>query len=363
MIPGLSRHLIADWAAIIGDRLPRPAAIHWLKFGSVRDFPRPYAYFYVFLDGAPTPAMVAKVAAEETAKVRLARDGERVQALRAQAPQDLLATIPAVLASFAHGAAWVTLEEFAAGERLVPQVDLGRRGEAARLGGYFERVVDWLIRFGEGAGSPEERDLAFDGELFQWAVGEPMARLTRTHVLPPRERARLLDVMSRLEAYRGQRVRVTALHGDLWPGNIFVTAAGGLSVIDWEGYRERDASYYDIYTFLSSFTLTRPAAARDQPAAMLDALFGEHWFGDLVRRTLVRYARALDLEPELVELMLPLSFVRMATRREPVHASDVAMNAKFAAILTAYLGAVDAGRIRPLGLDSARPCREPAVGE
>ena len=53
----------------------------------------------------------------------------------------------------------------------------------------------------------------------------------------------------------------------------------------------------------------------------------------------------------------------MATRREPVHASDVAMNAKFAAILTAYLGAVDAGRIRPLGLDSVRPCREPAVGE
>ncbi len=363
MIPSLSRHLIDHWEAVAGDRFPRPNAIHWLKFGSVRDFPRPYGYFYLFLDGARTPALVAKVTAVEAAKARLGRDGERLRRVREVVPAELLPTIPAMVAGLAFGASWVSLEEFAAGERLVPQVDLARRGEAARFGAYFDRVVDWLIRFGGGSRRSEEAYAAFDGDLYQAAVGEPLSLLARTHVLPPRERARLEEVVNRLQGYRGQRVRVTALHGDLWPGNIFVTAGGGLKIIDWEGYRERDASYHDIFTFLSSFTLAAPPAARDAPAQVLDALFGDHWFSGLVERTLVRYARALDLDPDLVALMLPLYFVRMATRREPVHASDVAMNAKFAALLTAYLGALDAGRIRPWGLDPARLCREPAVGE
>jgi Phosphotransferase enzyme family len=378
MIPGLSCHLIDHWdtfasgasgvgasgaGTLAGGRIPRPTAIHWLKFGSVRDFPRHYGYFYLFLDSARMPALVAKVTAEDEAKARLGRDLEQLRRVRERVPAELRPTIPAAIAGFAFGASWVSLEEFAGGERLVPQVDLARRGEKARLGTYFDRVLDWLIRFGRGSGGSEEGYAVFDGDLFQAAVDEPLARLARAHVLPGRESARLADVVSRLAGYRGQRVRVTALHGDLWPGNIFVTRSGELRIIDWEGFRERDASYHDIYTFLTSFTLAAPPAAMNEPAAVIEALFGDHWFSGLVERTLVRYARALDLDPDLVALMLPLYFVRMATRREPVHESAVAMNAKFAAILTAYLGALDAGRTRPLGLDPARRCREPAVGE
>jgi len=360
MIQRLSSHLIKHWEVIAGDRLPVPKTIHWLKFGSIRDYPRSYAYFYMFLDRAPSPALVAKITADRTAKTQLVRGYDRVLRVRSRVGPEIAATVPTPIAGLPFGAFWVGLEEFATGPQFVPVVNLARRGEEARVEGYIERVLDWLVAFGR---TGSER-IPFDGELYKEAVTEPLARLERMHAYSGREKARLKEVAGRVSGWRGLSVRTTALHGDLWPGNIFL-GPDRLRVIDWDGYREQDASYHDIYTFLTSFSLARPnpAAAFDPQAEFAATFFADHWFSRMARRALERYALALALDQDLLQLMLPLYLARMATRREPVSEAAMAMNRKFAGLLSAYLAALAAGRAPALGpLPGSSPTVRPAVG-
>jgi len=360
LIQRLSDHLIKHWSVIAGERLPVPKTIHWLKFGSVRDYPRSYAYFYLFLDRAPVPALVAKITGDRTAKVQLVRDYDRVLRVRSRVGSQIAATVPTPIAGLPFGAFWVGLEEFAPGTNFVPVVSLEQRGEEARVQAYIDRVLDWLTAFGR-SGSLR---VPFDGELYLSAVSEPLARLERMHAYSGRERARLKEVAARVSAWRGRTVRTTALHGDLWSGNIFL-APDRMRVIDWDGYREHDASYHDIYTFLTSFTLGRPARAPaiDPQAEFAATFFADHWFSRLARATLERYARALELDQDLLQLMLPLYLARMSTRREPVSEAAMAMNRKFAGLLSTYLAALAAGRAPALGpLPGPSPAMRPAVG-
>lgn len=360
MIQRLSAHLIKHWAVIAGDRLPVPKVIHWLKFGSVRDYPRSYAYFYLFLDRAPAPALVAKITADRTAKTQLVRDYDRVLRVRSRVGPAIAASVPTPIAGLPFGAFWVGLEEFAPGAQFVPVVNLRRRGEEARVQAYIDRVLEWLVAFGR-TGSMR---VAFDGELYLTSVSEPLARLGRMHAYSGRERARLQEVGTRVSTWRSRTVRTTALHGDLWPGNIFL-GPDRMRVIDWDGYREQDASYHDIYTFLTSFTLARPdpGAAVDPQAEFAATFFADHWFSRMARAALDRYASALELDHDLVQLMLPIYLARMATRREPVSEAAMAMNRKFAGLLSAYLAALAVGRAPALGpLPGPSPAMRPAVG-
>ena len=83
----------------------------------------------------------------------------------------------------------------------------------------------------------------------------------------------------------------------------------------------------------------------------------------MARAALDRYAHALELDHGLVQIMLPLYLARMATRREPVSEAAMAMNRKFAGLLSAYLAALAAGRAPALGpLPGPSPAMRPAVG-
>ncbi len=338
MIHGLNEHLIRHWDALFAGRWSRPRTIHWLKFGQVGDFPRPYAYFYLFLDRAREPAFVAKITAEREARARLAREFDLTRRLRIRVGPEIAATIPAPLAEVPFGAYWVGLEEFAGGERVVPVVVLDRPREAVRIERYVREVVDWIISFGRVG----QALLPFDGDLYAHAVTVPLARFASQHKLAGEDSALLDHIVAGVAAHRGRTVPAVAMHGDLWPGNIF-RAHGRLRVIDWGGYCEHDASYHDIYTFLCSFTVE--GRQRVPAASLLATLGGESWFSALVRAELGRYARAFALDPALFALMLPLHLVRMAARREPVTAAAKAMNARFAGLLGAYLGALRAGEV------------------
>jgi hypothetical protein len=280
--------------------------------------------------------------------------------VRSRVGREIAATVPTPIAGLPFGAFWVGLEEFAPGTQFVPVVHLARRGEEARVHAYIHRVLEWLTAFGR---TGSER-VAFDGELYMQAVSEPLARLERMHAYSGREKARLKEVVARVAGWRGRTVRTTALHGDLWPGNIFL-GPDRMRVIDWDGYREQDASYHDIYTFLTSFTLARPdrAAPLDPQAEFAATFFADHWFSRMARAALERYARALELDQDLVQLMLPLYLARMATRREPTSEAAMAMNRKFAGLLSAYLAALAAGRAPALGPLPGPPLAfQPAAG-
>ncbi len=332
MIQGLTEHLFEHWDALVGGRWPRPRAVHWLKFGHVGDFPRPYTYFYLFFDGEGEPALVAKVTADRAARARLVREFDQVQRLRHRVGLELAHTIPAPLAGVPYGSHWVGLEEYAGGRRFVPAVMLDRHGREAPVARYVRSVVDWLIAFGQSGLAPVQ----FDDEIYRHAVEEPVARLKTWHHFEGEESTLLAELTAELARFRGQTVNALALHGDLWPGNIFVRGTR-LRVIDWDGYRERDTSYHDIHTFMSSFSVSKDARGAEPEASLIATYFIENWFSRLLRSEFTRYVDRLELDPDLTALMLPMYLVRMATRREPVSVSARAMNAKFAGLLMTFL--------------------------
>ena len=364
MIHALTEHLLAHWDTVAGGRWLKPRVIHWLKVGRCGDMPRPYVYFYLFLDHEREPAFVAKITAERAARERLMHDFDIVRRLRRRVGEEIAATIPAPVAELPFGAHWVGLEEMAHGRRFVPAVALDRHGEEARIRRYLRPVVDWLILFGRTGHAAVE----FDGDIYAHAVAEPLARLARYHELGRTEAALVAELGTHLEAFRGRPVPALALHGDLWPGNVFVDG-DRLHVIDWDGYRERDASYHDIYTLLSSFVVAGGAPGPEPAASFAATFYADTWFARLIRGELEHYTTAIGLDPELVTLMLPLYLVRMAGRRDPATPVGRAMNAKFAGLLTDYLRALAAGEapeVRPprsfqqRGDPLARPKPHPA---
>lgn len=345
MIHALTEHLIERWDTVAAGRWPPPRTIHWLKHGHIGDLPRPYVYFYLFLDHERAPAFLAKITAERAARARLVHEFDLVRRLRSRVGDDLAATIPAPLAEFPFGAHWVGLEEIASGRRFVPVVTLNRPGEETRIRRYLRLVVDWLIAFGRTGYALVE----FDGDIYAQAVTEPLARLTRSCALAGAEAALMAEIGAHLAAFRGRTVPAVALHGDLWPGNIFIDR-DRLRVIDWEAYRQHDASYHDIYTLLSSFVVISGPPAPEPAASLAATFYADTWFARLVRGELERYREAIGLDPELAALMLPLYLVRMAGRRDPATTVGRVVNAKFAALLTVYLRALAAGEapdVRP----------------
>ena len=358
MIHALTEHLLAHWDTVAGGRWLKPRVIHWLKVGRFGDMARPYAYFYLFLDQEREPALVAKITAERTARERLMHDFDIVRRLRRRVGEEIAATIPAPVAELPFGAHWVGLEEMAHGRRFVPAVALDRHGEEARIRRYLRPVVDWLILFGRTGHAAVE----FDGDIYAHAVAEPLARLARYHELGRTEAALVAELGTHLEAFRGRPVPALALHGDLWPGNVFVDG-DRLHVIDWDGYRERDASYHDIYTLLSSFVVAGGAPGPEPAASFAATFYADTWFARLIRGELEHYTTAIGLDPELVTLMLPLYLVRMAGRRDPATPVGRAMNAKFAGLLSHYLRALAAGEapeVRPARQGAAaRPPADP----
>ncbi len=343
MIHALTDHLLARWPAVTGGRWPRPQAIHWLRVGRIGDLPRPVTYFYLFLDDESAPAMVAKITLEHAARARLEHTFDVTRCLRNRVGEPLAATIPAPLAEFPFGAYWVGIEEAASGRPVVPVVALARRGEEARVRRYIGSVVDWLIAFGRTGYALVD----FDGDLYTQAVTEPLARLARMHELAPPESRQLAAIETQLGAHRGRPVPAVAQHGDPWPGNIFVDG-DRLQVIDWDRYREQDASCHDIYTFFSSFIVRGgrrapgpPASAPEDPFAA--TIHADTWFAHLVRAELARYVAAIGFDPGLAALMMPMYLVRMAVRRDPATVSGRSLNAKFAGLLAAHLRAITSG--------------------
>jgi hypothetical protein len=340
VIHRLTDHLRSHWRAIVGGDLPEPATIHLMKFGSVVDFPRKYVYLYAFLDGDSEPSLVLKITADRAAQAQLVREYDLLNRIRARVSGEIAATIPAALAGLPFGRYWVGVEEAAGGRRFLPFVDLRRASERRRVEPFIDLVSQWLIDFGRCGGGRHE----FDGELYRQAAVEPLVRLRSYYDLDAAELAFLDELARRLDRFRGRPVTAVASHGDLWPGNIYVHE-GRLRIIDWPDFRPLDATYHDLWNFIDSFVLRRGGAherldigGRD-PAA--HALFGVPapgmWFDRLVRRLVERYVTALELEPELVQLMLPMYYVAMATRREPVNESSVAINHKFRGLLASYV--------------------------
>jgi len=350
VIHRLEDHLIAHWDAIVGDRLPRPRTIHWMKFGAVTDFPRKYTYLYGFLDGAGEASLVLKITDDRTSQAQLIREFDQVNRIRARVSPAIAATIPEALAGLPFGAYWIGVEEVAGGERFLPVIDLTRRQLERRVSRYVQSVLDWVTEFASCGRQEDE----LDAKLFNRCVAEPLARLRSFYRLEQIENRYLEKLATRLDGYRGRTIGAVAMHGDLWPGNIYVHD-GGLRIIDWTDFRERDISYHDLFCFLDSFVIIeRPGELMRGGQAVDDysvlAPIQRNWMTELAATAIDDYVERLHLDRELVRLMLPMYYVTMSTRRKPVDEASVAVNHKFRRLLATYIRkATHGGRFRVIG--------------
>ena len=162
--------------------------------------------------------------------------------------------------------------------------------------------------------------------------------------LEPEEVAYLDELAERLASWRARPIGTVALHGDFWPGNIYL-ADDGLRVIDWSGFRERDASYHDLFNFLGSFVVVRGTVDartvyyghQSEGDSLLLPPAGSGWLQEIAAAFADQYIRRLELDRDMVQLLLPMYYVAMATRREPVNEASVAVNHKFRGLLGAYI--------------------------
>ena len=164
-------------------------------------------------------------------------------------------------------------------------------------------VGAWLADFQRataGAASPLDAD------------GDVALRLERRFAEDPKlsdDLDRLAELRARLECDAMPR---TAVHGDLWFGNILLRDGRVSGVVDWEAGAASGEPVRDLVRFALMYALyldRRTAAGRIVPghaglragewgAALEFALDGAGWFPDLFRQFLREGLTRLDASPE-----------------------------------------------------------------
>ena len=102
-------------------------------------------------------------------------------------------------------------------------------------------------------------------------------------------------------------------HGDLSHPNILIRQGGRLGVLDWENAEPRGLPMGDLFFFLTyaTFALSRTRSKGDHLDAFEAAFWGpEAWALAYVRQ----FARAIDLEGELLTPLFVLTWVRYLAR-------------------------------------------------
>jgi aminoglycoside phosphotransferase (APT) family kinase protein len=136
-------------------------------------------------------------------------------------------------------------------------------------------------------------------------------------------------------ALRAVRVPESAVHGDLWVGNLLVTDGSVSGVVDWEAGSVRGVPLRDPVRFALAYALylDRHASPGRQVAGHPGLVAGEwgagirhmvtggSWFSDTVRRFLQSWMTRTGVEPRLWRSMALRGLAEIAvTADDPVFA-------------------------------------------
>ena len=181
-----------------------------------------------------------------------------------------------------------------------------RRGHTARAGRVqadFASVERWLARLhGATAGAPAALDMGSGVALRLASRFDGDARLRE-------DLDRLAEIHASLAQSTAPR---TAVHGDLWCGNVLLTGARASGVVDWEAGAADGEPVRDLVRFAHMYALfldrrtRRGRRVRGHAglragafgAGVEHALGGSGWFPDLFRRFLQDGLARLGVAPE-----------------------------------------------------------------
>jgi aminoglycoside phosphotransferase (APT) family kinase protein len=262
-----------------------------LVIGMSRD-PNAKLTVLLFPKGAAAPAFAVKLPTTASAAEAVERERRLLVALRHLDGGPAFEAVPAVVGTLDHAGFPALVMGARPGTPMTTVYHRFRhtaRPDAVRAD--FAMVAAWLRGFQDATAAP-----AAPIDLAAGAAARLRRRFGRVSGGGLLDRLELLN--DRLGATATPR---TAVHGDLWCGNLLVAGGAISGVVDWEAGAERGEPLRDLVRFALAYALyldrhTRPGRpvaghprlrAGDFGAGIAYALDGGGWFPELFRAFLV----------------------------------------------------------------------------
>ena len=108
-------------------------------------------------------------------------------------------------------------------------------------------------------------------------------------------------------------------HGDFWAGNILFNDAG-ISVLDWEEYRERGNYFFDPLFFLIANSFNDPSCTEGPDGSV--SFFCKNWIGggpysNILKKNIFEFKKIYNIDSETIINAVPYVILKKIARSDP----------------------------------------------
>jgi hypothetical protein len=269
---------------------------------------------FIFGPHDERPRVVMKASSNPAHVATLAREHATLSSVRAQVGDALRHTIPTPMATLSQEGWTAFAEQYLPGHSMY----LETRNSFAPHGlvdRHFKLARDWLVAFQNATCEGEAR---FGDRDLELSVIGPLTEYERLYQPASSERAFIAKIVSKAREFESEQMSVVASQGDFWARNLILDR-GGLSVLDWEGYRERGSPFFDLLLFSTSYALSYPwkLGRWSEPATAFRAAFSARsWMAKLIRGQLFNYCEISGISPKLLDVCFPAFLAQRAVEED-----------------------------------------------
>ncbi len=299
MIQTILNYLLEHWGSLA---LPvaKPRALSFIEMAGMRNFPGK-ALFLVFAEDEKMPVLFVKVSRFQTDDTVIEREHAVLQYIQRECSDKLItSSIPRPLSYETIGEHAVLITDAFEG-RSINRFKLSRLPFQQKDARYnLSRITDWLLRFNQSM------KIGNDSQSLRQQIENTIASFLNIFTLSAEE-IEFVDAMNPSKGSIFGKERATFFkHGDFAPANIFDTKSG-IKVLDWEYSRADCLPLHDLLFFIIWYSFDfaiSGSASKDKLTKFQKALFTETWYSRLAKEQVLRYCRALSLDP----IMIPWYF-------------------------------------------------------
>ena len=294
MIQTILNYLLEHWDSL-GLPVAKPHALSFIEIAGMRNFPGK-ALFLIFSEEAKIPVLFVKVSRFQIDNTTIEREYTILQYLHRECANTLItSSIPKPLLYETIGEHAVLVTDAFRGHS-INRFKLSRLLFQEKDTRYnCSRVTDWLLRF------HHRMKISVDGLTMdiKQQVENTFESFLNIFALSPEE-MEFADTMNPAKgSIFGKESALYFKHGDFVPGNIFDTDSG-IKVLDWEYARKDYLPMHDLLFFFIWYSFDcaiTGATSGDKLTKLQEAFFTDTWYSRLVKEQVLRYCRALSIDP------------------------------------------------------------------
>ena len=158
---------------------------------------------------------------------------------------------------------------------------------------HFDLALKWLVKFHKLS---EYRRQELKRDLFSDSFLEEVCVKNRESIRKGIEKM--------LKEIEGLTIPVSDRHGDFNPKNIILNQ-GHFSVIDWEFYVHRSPVYYDVFSFLFTYTSDLWKAKKNYGVfdSIYCSFFNKNWYNGLINKFIKDYCKEMKIEQRVMNIL------------------------------------------------------------